>query len=179
MLILGVLLLFGFAIWERIYRYPLLNPSVWKNRNYTLCVLCVLFGYMSFITNSFWIALYMQQVQRLSPLTIAVRLLPQAVAGIIWSYAGQVLVSRLSGTILMAMGAIAYLVGALLQIFIRQHTSYWKLLFPSLMITVLGADFQFIVSNVLYPFHYVLHTIYILHCTIYFIGCAKILPLSA
>jgi len=54
----------------------------------------------------------------------------------------------LLSTLTVGIGAMAYLLGAVLQIFIREHTSYWKLLFPSLMITVMGADFQFIVSNV-------------------------------
>ena len=90
----------------------------------------------------------MQKIQKLTPLHIAVRMLPQALAGIFWSFVGQTLVSRLNGTILMAIGSIAYLIGATLLIFIREHTSYWKLLFPALIITVLGADFQFIVSNV-------------------------------
>ena len=90
----------------------------------------------------------MQQVQQLQPITIAVRLLPQAIAGIAWSYLGQAVVHRINGTILMAIGGLAYFVGALIQIIIRQHTSYWRLLFPALLITVLGADIQFIVSNV-------------------------------
>jgi len=93
----------------------------------------------------------MQDVQHLAPLHIAVRMLPQAIAGIFWSYIGQGLVHRLSGTVIMGLGALAYLTGAVLLIFIREHTSYWALLFPSLMITVLGADFQFIVSNVRQP----------------------------
>jgi nitrate/nitrite transporter NarK len=107
-----------------------------------------MFGYMSFITNQFWISLYMQEVQKLAPLHIAARLLPQAVAGIIWSYLGQALADKVNGTILMAVGGVAYLAGAILLIFIRQDTSYWKFLFPALIITVLGADFQFIISNV-------------------------------
>ena len=93
----------------------------------------------------------MQQVQQLQPITIAVRLLPQAVAGIAWSYIGQALVHRLSGTVLMGIGGLAYFAGALIQIFIKTHTSYWQLLFPALLITVLGADIQFIVSNVCFP----------------------------
>jgi hypothetical protein len=147
-LVFGLICLFGFAFWERIYNHPLLNPTVWRNRNFTACVLCVLFGYMSFITNQFWTSLYMQNIQKLGPLHIAVRMLPQALAGIFWSFVGQNLVSRLNGTLLMAMGSIAYLIGATLLFFIREHTSYWKLLFPALVITVLGADFHFIVANV-------------------------------
>lgn len=90
----------------------------------------------------------MQNVQKLSPLHIAARLLPQAFAGIFWSYLGQALTDKVNGTILMGIGGVAYVIGAVLLIFIRENTSYWKLLFPSLMITVLGADFQFIISNV-------------------------------
>jgi hypothetical protein len=48
----------------------------------------------------------------------------------------------------MGIGALAYIAGATFLIFIRQNTSYWALLFPSLCITVMGADFQFIVANV-------------------------------
>lgn len=148
MIILGFLLLLGFSIWENFYTHPLLHPSIWRNRNFNLCILCVLFGYMSFITNQFWISLYMQDVQNLSALHIAARLLPQTITGILWSYTGQALVSKVSGTALMGIGACAYLVGATLLIFIRQNTSYWMFLFPSLCITVMGADFQFIVANV-------------------------------
>jgi hypothetical protein len=148
MLIFGIGCLVGFVIWERIYKYPLLDLSVWENKNFTLCVLCTLFGYMSFITNQFWISLYMQQIQKLAPLHIAVRLLPQAIAGIAWSFIGQYLASRMNGTVIMGVGAFAYLVGATLLIFIREHTSYWTFLFPALCVTVLGADFQFIISNV-------------------------------
>ena len=61
---------------------------------------------------------------------------------------GQALVSRVPGTILMGAGALAYIAGATLLIFIRQNISYWALLFPSLCITVMGADFQFIAANV-------------------------------
>jgi nitrate/nitrite transporter NarK len=148
MFLFGFICLLGFTTWESYYPFPLLNPVVWKNTTYTLCVLCVFFGYMSFMTNLFWISLYMQSVQQLSSLHIAIRLLPQALVGFIWSYIGQALVSKIPGKIIMGIGGVAYLVGAALQIFVRQDTSYWLLLFPSLCITVIGADFQFIVSNV-------------------------------
>lgn len=148
MLVLGAIFLIGFTIWENIYTHPLLDPSIWKNRNFNLCISCVFFGYMSFITNQFWISMYMQDVQLMSPLYIAVRLLPQTFTGIIWSYVGQALVSRCGGAVIMGIGAFAYATGATLLIFIRQNTSYWALLFPSLCITVMGADFQFILANV-------------------------------
>jgi nitrate/nitrite transporter NarK len=93
----------------------------------------------------------MQKVQHLAALHIALQLLPQAFVGFIWSFICQALVSKIHGKIIIGIGAIAYIVGAALQIFVRQNTSYWMFLFPSLCITVIGADFQFIVSNVCLP----------------------------
>lgn len=148
MLVIGIFCLVSFGLWESVFPQPLLDPAVWKNATFTLCVLCTLFGYMSFITNQFWICLYMQDVQGIDSLQIAVRLLPQALFGVIWSYIGQYLASRISGRIIMGIGSVAYVAGASLVFFIRENTSYWAVLFPALCITVIGADFQFIVSNV-------------------------------
>lgn len=103
---------------------------------------------MSFITNQFWISLFMQEVQHISPTMIAVYLLAQAVFGVLWSYVGQALIHRFPGRTLMAIGSFAYLIGAVLQLFNEKYTSYWAFLFPSLVITVIGADFQFIVCSV-------------------------------
>ncbi|KAJ8067568.1 hypothetical protein OCU04_004908 [Sclerotinia nivalis] len=147
LLIFGVFFILGFITWEYFYENPLLDLSVWRNGNFTLCVICMAFGYMSFITNEFWIALYMQDVQHYTPLQIAARMLPQAVAGVFWSFLGQWLVQKVHGTIVMGIGSAMYLAGAILLLFIKEDTSYWMFLFPALVITVIGADFQFIVAN--------------------------------
>ncbi|ESZ94062.1 hypothetical protein SBOR_5538 [Sclerotinia borealis F-4128] len=147
LLIFGVFFVIGFIAWEYFYEHPLLDLTVWRNGNFTLCVICMGFGYMSFITNEFWIALYMQDVQHYTPLQIATRMLPQAVAGVFWSFLGQWLVQKVYGTIVMGIGSVMYLAGAVLLLFVEKDTSYWLFLFPALVITVIGADFQFIVAN--------------------------------
>jgi nitrate/nitrite transporter NarK len=147
-LLLSITSLIGFTIWEKVHRFPLLDPSVWNNTNFTLCVLCTMFGYMSFVTNQFWIPLYMQEVQHFASLHIALLMLPQALSGFLWSYLVTILIHRIDGKTIMAIGGLAYLVGALLLIFIRPDTSYWRFLFPAMVITVIGADFQFVVANV-------------------------------
>ncbi|KAF7954091.1 hypothetical protein EAE96_005224 [Botrytis aclada] len=147
LLIFGVFFILGFIAWEYFYENPLLDLSVWRNGNFSLCIICMGFGYMSFITNEFWIALYMQDVQHYTPLQIAARMLPQAVAGVFWSFLGQWLIQKVHGTIVMGIGSLMYLAGASLLLFIKEDTSYWLFLFPALVITVIGADFQFIVAN--------------------------------
>ncbi|PQE27300.1 hypothetical protein CJF32_00000270 [Rutstroemia sp. NJR-2017a WRK4] len=152
-LLSSLILLLLFLIWEYFYAHPLLPLTVFRNRNFSLCVLCTAFGYMSFITNEFWIALYMQDVQHLTALQIAVRMMPQAIAGVVWSFWGQSLVRWVSGTVLMGIGAAAYVLGAGLLLGVKVGVSYWWFLFPALCITVVGADFQFIVSNLYITSH--------------------------
>ncbi|PVH80480.1 MFS general substrate transporter [Cadophora sp. DSE1049] len=147
LLFLGLVSLSLFAIWENHAPFPLLPPSIFQNSTFTMSIICVGLGYMSFITNQFWISMYMQDIQVLAPLHIAVRLMPQAIIGVVWSYLGQALVSCISGRVLMGIGGLGYLGGAVLMLFVKPETSYWALLFPSLCVTVIGADFQFIVSN--------------------------------
>ncbi|KAH7420231.1 major facilitator superfamily domain-containing protein, partial [Cadophora sp. MPI-SDFR-AT-0126] len=147
LLFLGLISLSLFAIWENHAPFPLLPPSIFQNSTFTMSIVCVGLGYMSFITNQFWISMYMQDIQVLAPLHIAVRLMPQAIIGVGWSYLGQALVSCISGRVLMGIGGLGYLGGAVLMLFVKPETSYWAVLFPSLCVTVIGADFQFIVSN--------------------------------
>ncbi|KAK2624927.1 hypothetical protein QTJ16_005296 [Diplocarpon rosae] len=147
MLLLGAGALTAFAFWENHAPCPLLPPHIFANSTFTLTIICVGLGYMSFITNQFWISLYMQEIQELEPLSIAIRLMPQAILGMVWSYLGEELISFVSGRIIMAAGGLGYIGGAILILFIKPETSYWALLFPALCVTVIGADFQFIVSN--------------------------------
>lgn len=148
MMILGLGCVIMFAFWECLYPHPLLNPSIWRDRNFTLCVLCVFFGYMSFAANEFWFAFYMQNVKHMTSLRIALHLLPFAFAGPLWIYLCNKLLQRLNGTILMGAGSLGYLVSSILLVFHREDTPYWKLIFPALILMVLGVDFQFLVSNV-------------------------------
>ncbi|OWP01737.1 hypothetical protein B2J93_2329 [Marssonina coronariae] len=153
MLFVGAGALSSFALWEQHAPCPLLPAHIFGNPTFTLTIICTGLGYMSFITNQFWISLYMQEIQGLEPLTIAIRLLPQAILGTVWSYLGEELISFISGRLIMAAGGLGYVGGAILILLITPETSYWALLFPALCVTVIGADFQFIVSNLYVSSH--------------------------
>lgn len=55
---------------------------------------------------------------------------------------------KVNNTIIMAIGAIAYLAGSLLLSFLKEDSNYWAFIFPALVLNVVGADFQFNVANV-------------------------------
>ncbi|KAI0541239.1 major facilitator superfamily domain-containing protein [Xylaria digitata] len=147
LIVVGILLLVVFVFWERVFPTPLMPPHIWKDRNFSLIIIVVLLGNMSFQATGFWIAFFMQQVQKLSTLNVAVRLLPMAIAGLLWNILAGRILHRVNNTLLMAFGAVSYLAAALLFSFMRAESNYWAFVFPALVLNVAGADLQFNVAN--------------------------------
>ncbi|TGJ82330.1 hypothetical protein E0Z10_g6426 [Xylaria hypoxylon] len=147
LIVVGVLLLVIFVFWERVFPTPLMPPHIWKDRNFSLIIIVVLFGNMSFQATGFWIAFFMQQVQKLSTLNVAVRLLPMAIAGLLWNILAARILHRVNNTFLMVFGAVSYLAAALLFSFMSADSNYWAFIFPALVLNVAGADLQFNVAN--------------------------------
>ncbi|KAF4459173.1 major facilitator superfamily [Fusarium albosuccineum] len=147
MLIIGAFLLVGFVYWESRWEYPLMPLHVWKNRNFSLLVLTAILGMMSFASSNFWLALFMQEISSYDALTVAVHLLPQVIAGIIWNIVAASILHSVNNTLIMAVGAFSYVGANLLLTFQKANTIYWGFIFPSLVINVIGADFQFNVTN--------------------------------
>ncbi|KAK0714896.1 major facilitator superfamily-domain-containing protein [Lasiosphaeris hirsuta] len=147
MLILGILLLILFVFWERVYPTPLMPPHIWKDWNFTFIILASLPGYMGFFSSQFWLAFFMQELQKLSPLTVAIRLIPQAVAGLVYNIIAGSVLHRINNTLLLAAGSIAYIASNALLALMRPDSLYWAFVFPSLILSVVGADFQFNVAN--------------------------------
>ncbi|KAK3939888.1 major facilitator superfamily domain-containing protein [Diplogelasinospora grovesii] len=147
MLIVGVLLLVVFVFWERVYPHPLMPPHIWKDRNFTFIILACLPGNMGFIASQFWLSFFMQELQRLSPLDVAVHLLPQAIAGLAYNVIAGSVLHRINNTLLLAMGSVAYIASNVLMSLMKPDSMYWAFVFPALILSVVGADFQFNVAN--------------------------------
>ncbi|KAL7627678.1 hypothetical protein AAE478_001872 [Parahypoxylon ruwenzoriense] len=147
LLVVGVILLVLFVFWERVFPSPLMPPHIWKDRNFSLIIAVVLLGTMSFTASGFWVAFFLQEIQRLSTLMVAVHLLPMAVAGLLWNVIAGRILHRVNNTAIMVLGAACYLGASLLFSFIRPESNYWALMFPALILNVAGADFQFNVAN--------------------------------
>lgn len=104
-------------------------------------------GFMAFQAAAFYLAFFMQELRSWSAIVIAVHLLPQAIAGLLWNVVIGNILHRVDNTLLMAAGALAYLAADLLLSFMRADSSYWAFIFPALVLNVVGADFQFNVAN--------------------------------
>ena len=147
MLIVGVLLIAAFVVWENYVKYPLIPMSIWKDKNFTLVMTTLLLGFMAFPIAAFFIALYFQNVWHMSSLMTAVHLLPMAIMGILVNIFAALVLHRISNKILMIVGAAAYTLSFLLFALNRESNSYWAFCFVGLCLCVIGADLEFNVAN--------------------------------
>lgn len=100
LLILGILFIVAFLVWETKYPDAMIPMNIWKDRDFSLVLpplhlishrrdtnlyqlLAILsLGMLAFPVFSFWIALYFQEVLHLDSLMTGVRMLPMVVMGI-------------------------------------------------------------------------------------------------
>lgn len=147
LLIVGILLLVGFVLWDLWYPAPLVPMGIWRDRNFSLLLSILMFGYLAFAPSSFFIALYFQNIWRLSPLGTAVRLLPMVVMGLATNVVAAFILHRVSNKLIMGIGAVSYLISSTLLAMNRESSNYWTFTFFGLIFAVIGADLQFNVAN--------------------------------
>ncbi|KAK0101214.1 hypothetical protein ONS96_006436 [Cadophora gregata f. sp. sojae] len=147
LLVLGVVLMVGFVGWEAFYKYPLMPLHVWRDKNFSLINVVVLLGFLSFNMSAFWLSLFLQNVLGFSSLKVAIHLLPMAIGGIAVNIIAGLVLHKINNKILTGIGALAYLGSSLLLATMEVDSSYWAFIFPSLLLSVIGADLEFNVAN--------------------------------
>lgn len=95
---------------------------------------------MSFYSQLFWVSLFMQDLEGLQPFDVAVRLLPQALVGLLFSPLVGLIMHRIPGTVLLAVASFALVVSNVLLVFLRQGSNYLIWIFPSVMLSTIGMD---------------------------------------
>jgi len=75
-------------------------------------------------------------------------MLPMFVCGVLVNIIGALIQHKVSNKLLMGIGAFAYVISFVLIAAQRSGDLYWEFSFPGLCLIVVGADFQFVVTNV-------------------------------
>ncbi|KAH9892244.1 MFS general substrate transporter [Xylariomycetidae sp. FL2044] len=140
LLTLGMLLLGCFVLWENVTSTPMIPPAIWKDWSFTLMVCCAVSASMAFYSQLFWVSVFMQQLENLRPFDIALRLLPQALVGLLVSPLVGLIMHRVPGTVLLGVAASVLTCSNILLIFLRQGDKYLFWILPSLMLSTIGMD---------------------------------------
>lgn len=147
LLIVGLLLLIGFVLWDLWFKHPLVPMNIWKDRNFSLCLAILVLGFMAFTPGSFFISLYFQNIWHMSSLQTALHLLPLAIMGLLVNTFAGLFLHKISNKLLMLIATIAYCAACLCLALNTRETSYWALCFPAFLLLVVGADIEFNVAN--------------------------------
>ena len=147
LLVVGIVLIAGFIYWQSVFRYPLMPLRVWKDRNFTLVVTVLCLGFYGFAGNLFWLTLMWQRINRLSPLMVAVHLLPAGIGGILVNVLAAMIMHQVSNRLIMIIGAVSAVVASALFSAIYTSISFWALAFPALLFSVISQDLEFTVTN--------------------------------
>ncbi|KAJ9650453.1 hypothetical protein H2198_010246 [Neophaeococcomyces mojaviensis] len=147
LLVVGVVLISAFLWWQSVFKYPLMPLRVWRDRNFSLLVASLCLGFYGFNGNLFWTALGWRRSYGDSPLTVAVKMLPAAIGGMIVNLVAALLMHRVSNKLLSIVAAFATVSASALLSATSKNITYWALFFPAQLLSVIGADFAFCVTN--------------------------------
>ncbi|KAJ7643117.1 MFS general substrate transporter [Mycena polygramma] len=165
LLILGVLLLILFVLWQHRLetrmsvgngnengkgekgrgRPPLMKLSLWTRAEGRFAVMQAIafLQWAAFLSWYFWAQVYYEDYVHLPPVFTALRMLPMTVAGFLCNVFVVLVIGRVDLAVLIASGTLLTSTGALLLALIRPAAPYWAFGFPSPIVAVFGADFVF------------------------------------
>jgi EmrB/QacA subfamily drug resistance transporter len=143
-LIVAVVLLVGFVLWERRARNPMLPLRVVLDRNRGGSFLVFLLLGAGLFAMFLFLTYYFQVNLGYTPLKAGFAFLPFSLGIIIAAGFVSQLLPRVGPRALMVPGLLMAVVGMVLLTQIEQDSSYWALVFPSMVIMSVGLAAVFI-----------------------------------
>ena len=136
-------LLAGFAAVERSARRPLVPPQLWRARSLVAGVL-VMFGATGILVGTFFLnSLYLQDVQRASPLRVGLEFLPLALVIGAGAHLAARLLPRAGSRVLIVAGLVVMGAGALLLTGVSPRSGYLTAFLPGLLVVGMGTGLVF------------------------------------
>lgn len=132
---------------ERLGLKTVIPPSLWKNRVFTCLCITVFVIWGVFDAMQYFLTLFFQEVQSLSPIQTSLRFLPMVVTGAGTNLLTGWLVKRVRADILVFVSAFITGLAPLLMAVVKPEWSYWTCAFFAVACTPVCADVLFTVAN--------------------------------
>jgi MFS family permease len=132
---------------ERLGRKAIIPPSLWTNHVFTSLCITIFVIWGAFSAVEFFLTLFYQSVQQLSPIQTSIRFLPMVVTGAGTNCLTGWLVKRVRADILVLGSAAITALAPLLMAIVNPAASYWTYAFFATACTPICADVLFTVGN--------------------------------
>ncbi|PPJ56841.1 hypothetical protein CBER1_11056 [Cercospora berteroae] len=151
LLVVSLLLLPAFAMWMEFQvkrgRPALIPNQLWKNIPFTSVCLMILLCNAVVNCMELYSSLFFQEVQLLSAIQTAIRILPQVLVGAILSLLAGVLVNRVPVMASIMISSVLAAGSPLLMAVIDPSRSYWIMAFWAQLLAPFGVDVLFTVGT--------------------------------
>ena len=148
-LIIGSLALFAAVYVEGwVASAPLLPPELFKVPYLKPLILALFLSYGVLGVFLLYGTLYMQDIMGGSPLQLVAWFTPMALGGCIIAITGGYVLHLLSGTMLMIVSGMGWILASILFALAPTGANYWAFIFPAMIGATLGIDITWNVANV-------------------------------
>jgi Na+/melibiose symporter-like transporter len=135
----SIIVLAGFALWERYVPSPMLDTSVWKSPRFSAASAGIMLLFFAMFGSIFLLTQYLQFVMSYTALQAGIRLLPMAITMLIVAPLSARIVERVGTKVVVASGlGLAGLGLALFAGLPAQNISYWGDVAWRMVIMALG-----------------------------------------
>ncbi|EPQ50753.1 MFS general substrate transporter, partial [Gloeophyllum trabeum ATCC 11539] len=147
---LSVVILAAFVAWEHMRdkrgHSVLLKMSIFKDTQFRAFFLLIFFIWWNFNVLQYFVTVYYQDVQYLTPAQTGIRFIPESISGVVVNTATGWLVEYLPGEWLNAFGVGTTVASSAIFAVIDPSTTYWRNAFW-VMVLLPGADAIYTVGN--------------------------------
>ncbi|KAF9223213.1 efflux transporter [Gyrodon lividus] len=165
LLIIGVILVGMFLVWEHHLEKaldspnklksvwtppPLMRLSLWARAKGRMAVILAIafLNWSGFLAWTLWIQLYYQNYLGLTPVQSMVRFIPMFVMGCMCTFFVAMVVSKLPLVVFVVSGTLITASACVLLALIDPAATYWAFGFPSTTLVVFGADFVYSAGSI-------------------------------
>ncbi len=134
----AALLLAAFVAWELRHPHPMLDVRLFRNRRFSVAAAAVAFTYFALIGWFFLLTQYFQFIHGYSPLQAGLRLLPAALALMVFTVASAPLVQRFGTRVVVAAGLVLTATGLALNGLLRDADSGYPVILAYLLVVAAG-----------------------------------------
>ncbi|WP_448810049.1 DHA2 family efflux MFS transporter permease subunit [Agromyces bauzanensis] len=137
-LVVGILALVAFVLWERRAPQPMLPLSLFAARNFAAGNLATFFIYASFALGPFVMTIFLQETGGFPATFAGLATLPPTVMLVLLGSWFGALSTRFGPRIFMTTGPIVVAVGYLLTVSVQRDLNYWAQFLPGILVVGLG-----------------------------------------
>ena len=148
LIIIGLIFVVGFFFAEQRASRPLIPNRLWRTKGFSPLMAAYFLGFGSFVAWQFYAIQFWLRIQRVSPMTVALYLLPNAIMGMLATFIVSRIMHLVPGHWIFVASMVAFALGPTFFLPQTAGTTYWALSMPGVALVTFGPDLSFAAASI-------------------------------